>query len=153
MDLLPPKKGELRPLLEYLLDCLRGQLTQEGISQDTELSYTLQRILTIWMNVKHVHAQFKRLAQVYRLSFDVSIEGDLVVALAIVFRSQMRKLNFEVVVGSDMLVDFDKALQNAKVKTEVVAGGDVDTDSITQALIKQFGGDDGILEAFEGITI
>ncbi|TIA90725.1 hypothetical protein E3P81_03233 [Wallemia ichthyophaga] len=153
MDLLPPKKGELRPLLEYLLDCLRGQLTEEGISQDTQLSYTLQRISTIWINVKHVHAQFKRLAQVYKLSFNVSIEGDLVVTLAIVFRSQMRKLNFEIVVGSDMLVDFDRALKKAKVKTEVVAGDGVDTESITHELLKQFGGNDGILEAFEAITI
>lgn len=103
--------------------------------------------------MKHVHAQFKRLAQVYKLSFNVSIEGDLVVTLAIVFRSQMRKLNFEIVVGSDMLVDFDRALKKAKVKTEVVAGDGVDTESITHELLKQFGGNDGILEAFEAITI
>ncbi|TIA88114.1 hypothetical protein E3P99_02751 [Wallemia hederae] len=153
LSLLPEKKGELRPLSEYLLDCLRGQLTEEGISQDGELSYTLQRISTLWINVKNVHAQFKRLAQVYKLTFNVSIEGDLVVGLSIVYTSTMRKLHFEIVVGSDLLVDFDNALKNAKVQTHVVAGADVDTDGITQSLLKHFSSDDGILEAFEDISI
>lgn len=151
--LLPPKKGELGPLLEYLLDCLRGQLTEEGISHTTELSYILQRVSTLWTKVKKVHSEFKNLAQMYRLLFTVSDEGDLVVKLSILKRLQ--KLQFEVTIGSDLLVDLSSALRKARIKTDVIIGEDVNVETITQSLMAKLSNTDdkSIVEAFDGIVI
>lgn len=151
--LLPPKKGELGPLLEYLLDCLRGQLTEEGISHTTELSYILQRVSTLWTKVKKVHSEFKNLAQMYRLLFTVSDEGDLVVKLSILKRLQ--KLQFEVTIGSDLLVDLSSALRKARIKTDVIIGEDANVETITQSLMAKLSNTDdkSIVEAFDGIVI